>query len=142
MVSIPTHGGYLRAWSRRSAFLDWADSATNDRTPTWLHPVVDRARLPGKDMNWRRGLFRAWIVLSILWMLCILLAYLVLPEQSVLSDAEFLNATNESDVRQILTAHHRTSQWEFALGAIVPPLGALALGLAAFWVGKGFRRLP
>lgn len=62
-------------------------------------------------VNWRGGLFRIWLVLSILWITGTLLEY----------------------------THSNHPFWLFVLAAGAPPLIALLAAWVAFWIFRGFR---
>jgi hypothetical protein len=70
----------------------------------------------GKDLNWPRGLFRAWAAFSTLW-LGVVLLYLF---------AEWPLPIREHVVASIC--------WALGVSA-----GLLAFGWAVLWVGRGFR---
>lgn len=82
-------------------------------------------------MNWRRGLFRVWILTSILWVAsCPLLARphawsvdCVYPTSSIL----WCEAFGRSDLPRLL-------RWMAAV-----PFALLMAGIAILWTIKGFR---
>lgn len=77
-------------------------------------------------MNWRRGLFRAWAMISAMWIaLWAALSYLHLYE---LFDTGSPRAWPRV--------------WDTVATMTIPPLILLGLGLAAFWVVRGFQAGP
>jgi hypothetical protein len=72
--------------------------------------------------NWRRGLLRAWALLSALWIIGFsVFLFFVLGRPP--------------------TIHWGAENLAFLAGFLfVPPLALLALGVATAWVLKGFRR--
>jgi hypothetical protein len=89
-----------------------------------LARLAEANRLTFKaNLDWSRGLLRVWVVLSALWVAVIACGYLFLvirgEPRSSLQDmpASVIGAT-----------------------ALVPPLLALAFGMAGVWVARGFRR--
>lgn len=65
-------------------------------------------------MNWRRGLFRAWVVISSLWIAIVLLAFRSAP-------------LDYEDV------------WLTIATALGPPTLLVALGRCIWWIATGFR---
>ena len=72
-------------------------------------------------MNWRRGLYRVWLVLSALWALFLLYLFLVLhdPNSGAFSPGQDISAT--------------------ALWLVVPPSALLGIGVLVGWIARGFR---
>jgi hypothetical protein len=76
-------------------------------------------------MNWRRGLFRTWLVLTATWILIVgAFAY-----------------GHRSDL-SAYSAFGLESNAIFAGLAILPPSFVFCLGVAALWIAAGFRRRP
>ena len=78
-------------------------------------------------MNWRRGLFRAWLVLSIAW---------------VLTAEVRLKVTR--DIWFPVDVSFRPEHLPEAMGVFVvfigPPIVVFLVGLVLVWVSVGFRR--
>lgn len=94
-------------------------------------------------MNWSRGLFRAWLVVSVLWAaLCIGWNWSTLA--SSLSEVSCL--IGDASARPACVYHNMGYvSWgledrQFWLTLATPPLVILLLGYAVLWVGRGFRR--
>ncbi len=66
-------------------------------------------------MNIRRGLFRLWVIAAFIWVGAIIILVLV---------------DGGGDISIVLS---------LALG---PPIAALAIGRAAFWIARGFKESP
>lgn len=67
-------------------------------------------------MNWQRGLFRAWILLAVIWI--VPLVGVAFSQRSSISAEAF---------------------WIGSAFIVLPPLGLLALGFALRWVLSGLR---
>ncbi len=67
-------------------------------------------------MNIRRGLFRLWVITAAIWVGVIVVFWLI--------DAEWEKI------------------WIALAVGIGPPIAALAMGKAAFWVASGFKEPP
>lgn len=72
-------------------------------------------------MDWSRGLFRAWLVAAILWVL----GTGVLAVGAMINTAD--GAMRLRDLREGLVM------------MCVPPFGLLGIGALALWAAKGFR---
>jgi hypothetical protein len=75
-------------------------------------------------MNWRRGLLRTWIVLTIAWV--VLFVGLVIVAY-VTVDGDFGIPNRELFLK-------------LASLLLVPPIGLLLVGFLLIWTVKGFRR--
>jgi hypothetical protein len=75
-------------------------------------------------MNWRRGLFCAWIVISVVW-----------------SIWAFKTALDAQDALMISLKEFRWTWffWEDYIGLIIAPWAAMAAVLATRWAFRGFR---
>jgi len=86
-------------------------------------------------MNWKRGLFRLWLVLSVLWIARILW----IREQCVYGpwigrqepDLWWCNHPMADPVASYL---------EEIATSLGPPIAVLALGYTLLWIFKGFER--
>jgi hypothetical protein len=97
-------------------------------------------------MNWRRGLLRLWVAMTIFWVL----AYSYALWADRLYDLRDANTNQPLDI-----VAFRTRPWEKAYvepkdfkfldylgllsGLAGPPLAVLLAGRTACWVGKGFK---
>jgi hypothetical protein len=112
-------------------------------------------------MNWARGLFRLWLVLSLLWIgavawierdgLCwaspgerrVEARTAVGPLVLARIDETLLEGTFNSLI-DCLPSRGRASIWwhgreSMLLVLLGPPAGAFVVGCALLWVGRGFR---
>jgi hypothetical protein len=99
-------------------------------------------------MNWRRGLLRLWLVLSLCWIAGVGL-YAWKQERWILSSSrEFVfedapgaarDQQNESADKIINRLDAETAK-QYALLLLVPPLATLAFGLLSAWVVTSFER--
>jgi hypothetical protein len=98
-------------------------------------------------MNWRRGSFRAWLLLAVIW--CGLIAVYAWSDFNT-TNMQMTMATNEpgcddpkfiplSCERQIDVATHG-SLWAYVIWAMTPPLILLIFGAALGWAVSGFRK--
>jgi hypothetical protein len=101
-------------------------------------------------MNWSRGLFRAWVLLSVVWVGIVLVAtWLLLPQEATV----LLPHSNPNDpLADIVTDRWTTvnlTAWEgimaihpaaVAASALMPPTVFWAIGWVDLWIGRGFRR--
>jgi hypothetical protein len=78
-------------------------------------------------MTWGCGLFRLWVVLSVVWVLLV----------GVVIDLEWLERRT---LRPDTLSFDAYDLAEVAIFAIVPPAGVLALGAALFWAARGFKK--
>lgn len=98
----------------------------------------------GVAMNWKRGLFRLWVVATACWISFVLFVQNVLAMVSdplgnwdrdkvaQLQAAGFSNSEISSHVLEITLT-------QFAKWAILPPTLLLLLGLGIWWSLRGFR---
>ncbi len=96
-------------------------------------------------INWQRGLFRVWIVASLLWMAGIVLPNII-GSPPTIRETGSTPAFDPSKPYDIIgadgTAIHvvpTNSLVNTAALAIVPPICLLGLGLILWWVTKGFK---
>jgi hypothetical protein len=98
-------------------------------------------------MNWRRGLLRLWLVLSLCWTVPAvvlewddLTSHVVTKDLAKWSDEALLKAHRG----ETLSVSDYRADWPRRLAAgsmiIGPPIAALLLGYALLWAGRGFRR--
>lgn len=78
-------------------------------------------------MNWRRGLFRAWLVLSIAWVVVLEVLLKVTAGIWFPVDVSFRPA-------------HLPEAMGIFVVFIIPPIGVFLVGLVLVWVSVGFRR--
>ena len=119
-------------------------------------------------MNWKRGLFRIWLLITVLWVA--ILVSVARPDRIVstywehyqtasdaserlaeLQEKVFLNLSEEKqnalenatqlrlDAAKILLGYARSDLVSFGFGAIIPPAILFVFGAALFWVLRGFR---
>jgi hypothetical protein len=114
-------------------------------------------------MNWRRGLLRAWVVVSICWVVVVggLGVYYwyndpwrvisVKPLRTECQQQAKTPPLCDFDPDAYLAgkpqpsaeAHLPASLWTTLLLSILPPVSLFFLGAALLWVGQGFReRMP
>ena len=109
--------------------------------------VVGEARMKawiaGGSMRVRQGLFRLWLVLSVIWIVVATwlfwddLTGKLLPEE-VAAQAAFPEGYTPGTILESI--HER---FRHALELVfLPPLGLLALGCAGLWVVRGFQPKP
>jgi len=106
-------------------------------------------------MNWRRGLFRLWLVVSLLWVGSVTWviydherdrAYRDALDKACMEDKKLQGASPFDcfDSPAAMFANlPRTTSWllkHYATWALLPPLVTLALGIAGRWILVGFRR--
>src|SRR5438034_4218291 len=99
-------------------------------------------------MNWRRGLLRLWLVLSLCWIAGVGL-YAWKQETWILSSSqEFVfegtpdsarDQQNES-VEKIINSLSAETAKRYAAYLLVPPLATLVLGLLSAWIASSFER--
>jgi hypothetical protein len=121
-----------------------------------------QAALVVEPMNWGRGLFRVWLLLSICW----ILSLTWIQWDKIIGRSRDDLDRIESNVRRMIDQQHAReeeinlylrgegfSQNEFrerynlvsarlyaASWIVVPPGVLLLLGFSLLWVGRGFRR--
>jgi hypothetical protein len=83
-----------------------------------------------------RGLFRLWLVLSVLW-----IGGVVLAKWSTLISADWGEILNVAPWEEVppWIFYQRKAIWSAALLAFVPPALLLAFGSALAWAFRGFR---
>lgn len=113
-------------------------------------------------MNWARGLFRLWLVLSVLWIgatawlerdrLCWVAPAERRVQAAVTSGPFVLAKLDETIFEDIYTTvvdclprQDRANAWWRARQPVLlivlgPPIGAFFLGCLLLWVGRGFRQ--
>jgi hypothetical protein len=108
-------------------------------------------------MNWRRGLFRLWLVLSLCWIVAVSvyawkqepwMLSLRVPACFEAKRAAGANPFNCFDVAEgvrlreasVRLADIAAAAKEYAVYAFLPPLIALVLGLSGAWMVSGFAR--
>ena len=110
-------------------------------------------------MNWRRGLLRAWVLLSGLWILTIatlagVASYNDWRIESVMgtpvpkTDRPDFVQSDQQDTLAKLDEQYGIRLYKpdhptvagYMLIALAPPAAILVLGLGVFWVIAGFRR--
>ena len=103
-------------------------------------------------MNWRSGLFRLWLVLSVLWVLVV--GYIKWADTGTVyattKTGEPVFAVPTEFLQLFDVSTPGSEEWRphwprrvFAMGVIVaPPFALLALGHILGWIGRGFRSKP
>ena len=120
-------------------------------------------RYLGGTMRILRGLFRLWVVASVIWMLSVgVMTWLTWPvEPKASSETVVLEngyakppfdpskpftdvATGQmwANARALFEAERRDAVVKGASIAIAPPLVVFILGMALLWVVRGFRTRP
>jgi hypothetical protein len=84
-------------------------------------------------MNWSRGLFRGWVVVSVLWLATVGAAFAAAWIEAASWDAVAPRVVAET------AAERRDRLMGWAALALAPPAALLALGLVGAWVARGFR---
>jgi hypothetical protein len=89
----------------------------------------------GAGLRIPRGLFRLWLVLSVLWIAGVgIYAWWSFP-----TEVPPWAASSPSEVASLLAEDRRSAIWEASLLAVLPPAFVLALGSALVWAFRGFR---
>jgi hypothetical protein len=98
-------------------------------------------------MNWKRGLFRLWLVLSLCWIApMVALVWGDLGSHEITPDYTKWSAETlaKAERGETLSVSDYPPDWpgRLATGGIIigPPIAALLLGSALLWAGRGFRR--
>jgi hypothetical protein len=93
-------------------------------------------------MNWRKGLLRLWLVLSLCWIAGV--GVYAWKQEPGISSSQFAYETassperhNEKEIEGSLNAELVK---RYAAYVLLPPLSTLALGLLGAWVVSGFER--
>lgn len=94
-------------------------------------------------MNLRRGLFRLWVVTAATWVGVLVVFWLVMevivPNPSV--EPSLLDRLNAPEPTTIFG--FKSADIWIALAIVIgPPIAALAIGKAAFWIASGFKEPP
>lgn len=99
-------------------------------------------------MNWKRGLLRVWIIVSLLWLLMATGgAFMAFSKQEAQYKPYATKAECESDtasfrcgldVLESVTVWHLPPLWVL-VGITAVPLVLLGLGTAGYWVARGFK---
>lgn len=110
-------------------------------------------------MNWKRGLFRVWLVLSIVWVVgatawCINFASTPrdvwrdpTPQEIeicvAMAEAQGLRGTRCDDrfSERKLPPLNAPNLTGYAFAIFIPPLGVWVVALITAWIGRGFRRV-
>jgi hypothetical protein len=91
-------------------------------------------------MNLRRGLFRAWVVFSLCY---VLFVFFVFFDDLRLITVHSLLQPNEFDPDAYLAGAQYLNPWillaKVVTVGLIPPLIVLAAGAALLWAGYGFR---
>ena len=82
-------------------------------------------------MNWKRGLYRVWIIGSIIW-----IGYWV---WNIIVDCSFTYARNQPALCQDPRHGNWATLLSLAVVCLSGPLVVLAIGHILNWVRKGFR---
>lgn len=87
----------------------------------------------GGEMDWRRGGLRLWLLVSALW----------IGWRAYLTVVEALNwtATRERLGMKPAPLFSDMNALDALAVALLPPIAVLALGWAAAWAARGFRRV-
>jgi hypothetical protein len=101
----------------------------------------DPMKAEGVSMNWGRGFFRVWVVVSVLWIggvgvvegPAFLHEVFPSPPQFKLASEEQYKLPSERD------AVESVGVIPFVLHVVSLPLALLVAGLTVGWVGRGFR---
>ena len=88
-------------------------------------------------MNWRRGLFRAWAILSIVWMGFVLWYITSIPFTDLI--LKYGSQQNSFLLRWDM-AVEQVQNVENIVWLLAPPLAALVVGRLMLWVFSGFQK--
>ena len=93
-------------------------------------------------MNWRRGLFRLWLVLSLCWIAGVgVYAWTQEPGLSSLQFGyEIASSPEKQNEREIVGGLNAALAKRYVAYVLLPPLITLALGLVGAWVVTAFER--
>ena len=87
-------------------------------------------------MNWKRGLFRVWLVAALLWaFLCVAVNWSVIA-----ADISCLLGTAPADLFCRFRPHGGLEDPRFWMVLAMPPIAALLGGYTLLWMARGFRR--
>ena len=96
-------------------------------------------------MNWRKGLLRSWLVLSIVWVVAaVVLERPIQAWRDPIIESGRPSAVNEARAEgykdaEIAAYLRRQYAITFTEHLIVPPFALLAIGCGVFWAMRGFR---
>ncbi len=91
-------------------------------------------------MNWERGLFRLWLLVSVLWVAAVIgLASFIEIDLACLFSIKPACPFRPGSLAGMMTtaSGYNYFGWVFTLG---PPAGVYLLGRTLLWIGRGFRR--
>lgn len=101
-----------------------------------------------RRVTWGAGLFRLWIVVSTIWLAVFLTMatasierphpLAAVPGKTANYFDKFDRQPSQADV-SYAKEWHLNQFWQLVAAGTVPPLVLLGLGLAGFWVARGFR---
>ena len=93
-------------------------------------------------MDWRRGLFRLWLVLSLCWIAGVgVYAWNREPGLSFLQFGyEIASSPEKQNEREIVGGLNAELAKRYVAYVLLPPLITLALGLVGAWVVTAFER--
>lgn len=105
--------------------------------------------MPGRrDMNWKRGLLRLWIVLALLWVIRGVWVWWPAvagdcsPFGGRVGDQRLDMSCKIDEIPH--DSFLDSAMWDYRVDAAVwilfPPLAFLILGMAGIWIVGGFRR--
>jgi hypothetical protein len=91
-------------------------------------------------MNWRRGLFRLWLVASLCWIAGV--GVYVWKQEPGLSSLQFgyeiASSPEKQNESEIVGGLNAKLAKRYAAYVLLPPLVTLALGLVGAWVVSSF----
>ena len=102
-------------------------------------------------MNWKRGLLRLWVIISLLWLVVATGASLMgYSQQRQLTAAEIAERreqceeTRPTDARCKLVSMETVTVWQLPpwpllAGVASVPILLFVLGAAGYWAAKGFK---
>jgi hypothetical protein len=101
-----------------------------------------------RTMNWRRGLLRLWLVLSLCWIAGVGLYAWKQESWTLSSSREFVFEDDPDTARdqesesleKIINSLNAETAKQYALLLLVPPLATLAFGLLSAWIVSSFER--
>ena len=125
--------------SHRSRTIGVVLAANQLFSPPKYHTSVNGSTSGAWQMNWSRGLFRAWLALTVLWGAlagCLLIFGWPSPiEPGPDPLAKYLPHGPEDQHREAIQSH----LVDVALIAVIPPTVLFLFGWAMLWIGRGFR---
>lgn len=90
-------------------------------------------------MNWNRGLFRTWVVLSAIWVVYVAGDAWVDWQAQHTFDSSTARPLSAGEAK--VDTNSSFSFWGYAQNALEPPVCLLLVGLAGIWVTRGFKRI-